>query len=83
MMSLNITHRTSMAALHAIFMTPGAPLANWVVPAAYISAPLQVALTNAHILSLSSEQVSQTDTDALLPYFTHLAVGHGGGGSGN
>ena len=25
----------------------------------------------------------QADTDALLPYFTHLAVGHGGGGSGD
>lgn len=73
MTSLNITHRTSTAALHAIFMAPGAPLANWVVPAAHISAPLQVALTNAHILSMSSDKVSQTDIDALVTALRHDA----------
>ena len=73
MTSLNFTHRTSTAALHAIFMAPGAPLANWVVPAAHISAPLQVALTNAHILSMSSGKVSQTDIDALVTALRHEA----------
>lgn len=73
MTSLPITHRTSTAALHAIFMAPGAPLANWVVLAAHISAPLQVALTNAHILSMSSDKVSQTDIDALVTALRHEA----------
>ena len=73
MTSLNFTHRTSTAALHAIFMAPGAPLANWIVPAAHISAPLQVALTNANIFSMSSGKVSQTDIDALVTALRHEA----------
>lgn len=66
MTALAISPPSPYQTLHTLFTAKGAPLNRWMTSAKAMNAPLQTALTTAHLIAMSPANATQANVETLL-----------------